>query len=167
MTVPDARGNDAASGDGYSQPYLATLADLDIIIHHRDAMFTEMGLPRDERFIAMIAGARPWLRLHLEAATYLGFLIAHDGRVVAGSGLYLVDWPPSFTDAGTRRGHVFDVYVEPAHRRRGLARRVTQTCVDECKMRGIRVVTLHASDAGRGVYEAMGFKPTNEMRLDL
>ena len=30
---------------------------------------------------------------------------------------------------------------------------------------GITVVILHASDDGRPLYEAVGFKPTNEMRL--
>ncbi len=37
--------------------------------------------------------------------------------------------------------------------------------VDWCKAQGIRTVVLHSSDAGRGLYEALRFVGTNEMRL--
>jgi hypothetical protein len=30
---------------------------------------------------------------------------------------------------------------------------------------GLAVITLHASDAGRPLYERLGFAPTNELRL--
>ena len=32
---------------------------------------------------------------------------------------------------------------------------------------GLQSVDLHASDAGRHLYETLGFEPTNEMRLRL
>jgi len=33
--------------------------------------------------------------------------------------------------------------------------------------RGIEVVVLNASDEGRPLYDSMGFRATNEMRIDL
>jgi GNAT superfamily N-acetyltransferase len=36
-----------------------------------------------------------------------------------------------------------------------------------CRDRGIRRLTLHASGEGRPLYERFGFRPTNEMRLEL
>ena len=39
--------------------------------------------------------------------------------------------------------------------------------VEECRKRKLKRVALHASDIGRPLYEAMGFKSTNEMRLEL
>jgi predicted GNAT family acetyltransferase len=33
--------------------------------------------------------------------------------------------------------------------------------------KGLKVCIPHASDAGRPLYEALGFEPTNEMRLKL
>jgi hypothetical protein len=36
-----------------------------------------------------------------------------------------------------------------------------------CRENEIDVVILHASPAGKRMYEAMGFAPTNEMRLQL
>ena len=39
--------------------------------------------------------------------------------------------------------------------------------VDWCRAQGFDCVCLHASDAGRPLYEQLGFQPTNEMRLNL
>jgi hypothetical protein len=39
-----------------------------------------------------------------------------------------------------------------------------ETALDWCSRNGYAEVTLRASDAGRPLYEALGFEPTNEMR---
>ncbi len=64
-------------------------------------------------------------------------------------------------------GYVWGVYVQPTHRRGGLGRRLTQACVDALKARGCTHVLLHAAPMGKGVYERMGFAPSNEMKLPL
>ncbi len=48
-----------------------------------------------------------------------------------------------------------------------LARRIVETAVEACRARGLKRVMLHASDAGRPLYESLGFRQTNEMRLVL
>jgi ribosomal protein S18 acetylase RimI-like enzyme len=62
---------------------------------------------------------------------------------------------------------VYNVYVAPEHRRKGLARRLMDEVIDHCRAENIRTVWLHASDEGRSLYEKMGFVPTNEMKLVL
>jgi GNAT superfamily N-acetyltransferase len=60
------------------------------------------------------------------------------------------------------------IYVEPAYRGRGIARRLTEAAIAWCKERGCVRVRLHASAAGRHLYESLGFVPATEMmRLDL
>ena len=60
-----------------------------------------------------------------------------------------------------------NVYTEPAHRRRGLSRRLMSELIAWCRAHGITRITLHASTDGRPLYEGLGFTPTNEMRLVL
>ena len=38
---------------------------------------------------------------------------------------------------------------------------------DWARERGLGAVALHASEDGQPLYEALGYRPTNEMRLDL
>ncbi|GGR01620.1 N-acetyltransferase [Deinococcus ruber] len=141
----------------------AVLADAAIIAAQREAMFTDMGVEYREE----VAQFAPWVRRHLEAASYLGWLIETGGEVVAGAGLLLLDWPPHFVDPQPLRGYLLNVYVHPAHRGRGLARQLTETAIAETRQRGIRILSLHASEFGRPLYEKLGFTATNEMRLML
>jgi ribosomal protein S18 acetylase RimI-like enzyme len=155
---------------GYLAPRIATLDDIGTLVRHRAEMFAEMGKPRDEQFAAMATQCDGWFRTHIANGTYMGFLIAprdEPERVVAGGGLLLLDWPPTYRDPQPLRGYILNVFVEPAHRRRGLARTATLACLDECRKRGIRLATLHAADAARSLYERLGFASTNEMRLEL
>ncbi len=154
-----------------SEPFAirpATAADAEIIVSHRRAMFFDMGYHDVVWLDSMAAAFLPWLRCKMETNEYLAWLAAApDGAVAAGAGLWLMDWIPHMVRGGSQRGNILNVYTEKAYRRRGLARRLTQTAVDWCRHNGVPIVILHASTEGRPLYESMGFKQTNEMRIDL
>ena len=146
----------------------ATLRDAEIIAGHRHRMFLDIGDHDPQKLEAMTQEFRPWLELRIAAGEYLGWLaMASDGTVAAGLGLWLMDWPPHVLGAGSRRGNIVNVYTEAAHRRRGLARLLLNEALEWCRANRVDVVILHASKEGRHLYESVGFKPTNEMRLVL
>ena len=62
---------------------------------------------------------------------------------------------------------ILNMYTEPEFRRRGLARMLMEKMIAWCREQGYNTVSLHASDKGRPLYEALGFRPTNELRLAL
>jgi GNAT superfamily N-acetyltransferase len=146
----------------------AAAADAETIIHHRRSMFSDMGYGDAAWLDGVAASFLPWVRQKLEAGEYLGwFAVAPDQSVAAGAGLWLLDWFPHRLDRGSLRGYLMNVYTEPPYRRRGLARQLVQIGLDACRERGITIVTMHASDEGRPLYESMAFKQTNEMRIEL
>jgi GNAT superfamily N-acetyltransferase len=144
----------------------ATHDDIETLVTHRRAMFFEMG-HRDETVLdTMTAAFRPWLLARMATREYLAWVATgSDASIVAGLGLWLMDWPPHMIGPGARRGNIVNVYTESAHRRRGFAQRLMEVALDWCRSNGIRAVILHASNDGRALYEKLGFKPTNEMRL--
>jgi GNAT superfamily N-acetyltransferase len=103
----------------------------------------------------------------MQRGEYRTWLVAVDGEVVAGVGLWLLDWPPGPTDASCRRAFVYNVYTRPDYRRRRLARRLMAEVIDWCQAQHLTELYLHASDEGRALYESLGFEPTTEMRLCL
>ena len=132
-------------------------------------MFADMGTA-PERLEAVAQASESWLRAALADGRYFGWLVtlAEDpSAIVAGAGMIVMDWPPTARDQGTKRAYLLNVYTEPEHRRRGLARRLTAEALREAERLDIRVVTLHASEQGRALYEQLGFEPTNEMRIVL
>lgn len=142
----------------------AVLADIPAIIHHREQMFRDMGIPA--AFEEMAAAMDAWLRHAIPAKTYLGWVaIAINGDVAAGSGLIVIPWPPGPMSMDARCGFVFNVYTQPAHRKQGLARRLMDAMHDHCRAEGIERLVLNASEFGKPLYEAMGYVPTNEPML--
>lgn len=68
---------------------------------------------------------------------------------------------------GAVNAHVNAVYVKPEYRRRGLAARLMRLALDWARERGCKRVRLRASDEGRFLYEALGFRAGREMEIDL
>jgi len=143
---------------------LATVSDAKLITHHRRRMFVDAGRA-DNPVLAVMADAHePWVAKEIEAERYLGWITEDDGKAVAGAGLLLLDWPPHPLDPrSTQRGYLLNVYVEPEYRRRRLASNLIEMALAEARRRYIRVVALHSTEEGRRLYEANGFRSTNEM----
>jgi GNAT superfamily N-acetyltransferase len=137
----------------------ATHRDADVLVRHRIAMFTDMGLVLDAP--ALDAAFRVWLLENMAAGIYRAWLVeAADGSVAAGGGISILPWPPGPSYPGSAIAMVYNVYTEPAHRRRGLARLVMETIHTWAASHGISSVALNASDDGRPLYESMGYQVT-------
>jgi GNAT superfamily N-acetyltransferase len=146
----------------------ASTADLDTLVSPRCRMFRDMGYAEGTAMESMSSRFRVWLLDRMNAGEYHAWLISTpDGAIAAGAGLWLMDWPPHMIGKGARRGNIVNVYTAEKFRRRGLARQLMQAALDWCRENHIDTVILHASPAGRGLYESMGFESTNEMRLTL
>jgi len=131
-------------------------------------MFEDMGFTDHQALDAMIASSTPLLRRALTDGTYRGWLAEAPGnRVVAGGGVIILQFQPHPTDPQPQRAWVVNMFTEPTDRRRGLGRQLMQTIVRWCRAQGMRSLFLHASDAGRPLYESLGFTSSNEMRLGL
>jgi GNAT superfamily N-acetyltransferase len=142
----------------------ATVDDVGAVARHRAAMFRDMGLVPDPEYATLEAGSARFLADAVSSGTYRGWIAEHDGAVVAGAGVILrPSLPrPGFPDGGSEV-EVLNVYTEPHHRRRGLARVLMHAVLEWCAAQDLANVTLHASDAGRPLYESLGFRATNEM----
>jgi GNAT superfamily N-acetyltransferase len=145
------------------------VGDAEAIAQQRRRMFADAGMAEEAAMGLMTANFVEWVRPRLADGSYVGWLVEDDGQLVAGAGLWVIEWPPHFMDAKPQRAYLLNFYVAPEMRRRGLARDLLALAVAEAKERGIKVVTLHASQFGKPVYEQAGFKMSNEMmrRLEL
>ena len=134
----------------------ATVADADVLVRHRIAMFTDMGVPVDA--VALDQAFRAWLNETMPAGTYRAWLaVAEGGEVAGGGGITIIPWPPGPRYPGDRLAFVYNVYTEPAHRRRGLARLIMDTIHGWCRGEGITSLALNASRDGQPLYQSMGY----------
>lgn len=103
-------------------------------------------------------------RMAADQARY--FVGETNGAIVATAAAIIRDRDPLGID-GQQTGFILGVSVLPAYRRRGLAKRLTQRCVEWLKSLGCKRIRLHASNAARSLYESMGFTASSEMELVL
>ena len=143
---------------------LATPDDAPVLAQMRRLMFVAMGRPDDERMRQMVKAFTLWVADAIRREVYIGWVVETAEREpIANAGLFLLEWPPHLRDVGVVRGYILNVWTNPEHRRKGIARGLMDTVMAEARRRNIRVLTLHASDEGRQVYEKLGFRMSREM----
>lgn len=146
----------------------ASTDDIDILVAQRREMFREVHHRSDAQLDAMSAKFRVWALEHMNAGDYLAWLIeSPDRSIAAGGALWLMDWPPHVIGVNSQRGNILNIYTGDEFRKRGLARAMMEAILAWCRENNIDVVILHASPFGRSLYESMGFKATNEMRIEM
>jgi GNAT superfamily N-acetyltransferase len=149
----------------------ATVEDADVIARHRALMFSEMHDLVPERTADLLEQTIRYLRVAMPAGEYVGWMVCPVGEprtVVAGAGAqvrHTLPQPrgvPGVSQAP--QAIVLNVYTETAWRRRGLAELLMQRVIHWAGDAGMHTLVLHASTAGRPLYERIGFTATNEMR---
>ncbi|MEL6308887.1 MAG: GNAT family N-acetyltransferase [Chloroflexota bacterium] len=146
---------------------MATIEDVAIITHHRNAMFKDMGHGTDQSRVEMDKHFTDWFHRHFTDGSYLGWLACDGDDVVAGLGLWLMDWVSPVSGYDGRLPYILNVYTEPTYRKQGIAKRLVNDCIAYCRAEGYEQIRLHYSDAGRPIYEKLGFIQNNEMVLRL
>ncbi len=131
-------------------------------------MYEAMGHADGTMLDEVLRVSEIYFRDAIPRGRYRGWLVeAEDGVVAAGAGVVINDWPAHPYETQPLRAWILNMFVEPEFRRQGIARRLMEAMIAWCREAGYKNVSLHASEAGRPLYEAMGFLPTNEMRLKL
>lgn len=145
----------------------ATSDDAVLISQHRTRMFEDNKFATPEQMDAMTLAFEPWVRKRLRDGRYVGLIVEENGEAIASAGVFFADFPPHWLDPEPVRPYLLNFYTAPTARGRGFAKQLLSMLVDECKGRGIKAVTLHASKFGRPIYEKFGFENSNEMMLKL
>jgi GNAT superfamily N-acetyltransferase len=149
----------------------ATVEDAALITAQRHRMFADNGFAGEADYAAMSEAFEPWVRERLADGRYVGVFLEEDASpgpvVIAAAGIFFMDFPPHWMDPSPERAYLLNFYTAAEARGRGLATELLGRCVEECRRRKVKVVTLHASKFGRPVYERFGFSQHNEMVLRL
>src|SRR5262245_53152875 len=136
-------------------------------------MFRDMGcgdLPDERDAEPLAVASLEYLLEAIPSEVYRGWLVEDaSGAIVGGGGIIVQRGVPRPENIhGDEEAYLLNVYVEPPHRRRGIARLLMDAMLGWCRKHELARVVLHASDDGRTLYEQLGFvAATTEMRLVL
>ena len=138
----------------------ASVADIEQLVELRIAyLLDDFGELSDEEEAELRELLPSYLRYHLGRTLHAFVAREADGeKIAACAWLLLVEKPPSPRFPRGHCGILFNVYTLPECRRRGLARRVMGTLIDDAAARDLDVLELHATEQGYQLYREMGFE---------
>ena len=117
---------------------------------------------------ALSLAYRNWQQHALLSGAYFGFIAEVGGFAVGGVGLMVIDWPPHHLHPDVlQRGYVLNVFVEPDHRGKGVAKCLMAASDDAFKTLGITHAVLTATDQARPLYERDGWQQTAQMAKEI
>ena len=132
------------------------LTDQDVarFIEMRIVQLREEGAAED---IDLTAALEDYYRRHLADDTFVSWLAVDGDRIVATSGISIVEKPPYFGCPTGKIGLLSSMYTEKAYRRQGIARELLSRVMEEARARGCGAVQITASDMGVLLYSNYGF----------
>ncbi|MHB9004634.1 MAG: GNAT family N-acetyltransferase [Coriobacteriia bacterium] len=147
----------------------ATSADIPVLTRARRLMFEELDDFESAVLDRVDAEFVIYMEREMAAGRVTGW-IAEDTATGEWVGALANEWArmPTNPRIGLElRSLLFGLFVKQEYRRRGVARSLVNAAVEAARAAGAGAVQLHASDAGRPLYESIGFSRTSEMRLIL
>ncbi len=89
--------------------------------------------------------------------------IAYDNNKAVGCAtLCLIRLIPTADHPTGVRAHLMNVYVDEKYRRQGIAREMLTLLLAKAQEKGVTGVSLDATESGKPLYEALGFRASNE-----
>jgi len=139
-------------------------------IHHRK-MFEEIWEKKGERIDNSICeeiekAYAQKLKQELIDGVCKAWVIENDNKIIASGAITIVSFVPTPNDLTSSVAYLHSMYTEEGYRNRSFANLIIKKSIQYCKEIGIKRVFLNASEAGRPIYEKVGFRPAPEtMRL--
>lgn len=132
-------------------------------------MWQDMDIPATQLRDDFIPWTLDRIREARATSAFRSVIAEIDGAIVGSACSNLTDDYPIYTEAAKRKiGVIWAVYVEREHRKRGIAKAMTQLILTYLRKIGCDLARLRASSTGAHVYRSLGFTASNEMerRLD-
>ncbi len=148
---------------------LATAEDIPTLVQRRLDMFLDMSPDVEpQRLEALRQPTADYLQHAIPSGEFLAWVVEAAGEIIGSAAVILHSKPPGLRNITGREGYILSVYVDPAWRRKGIAKALMNTILDYLRQNGVGSAYLHASAEGRFVYEQLGFSDVpSAMRLRL
>ena len=145
----------------------ATLDDLNTLVQLRLDFLTDLGSLRTAADRARLSEAnREYLAKTLPTGECVAWLAEVGSRTVATGWLTFFERPPLGRNPRGLEAYIMNMYTIPEWRGQGISTALLQEIIAYAKSAGAPRVWLHATPAGRPIYEKAGFVPnTREMEL--
>ena len=136
----------------------ATIEDIGVLTDLRIAYLNEdLGVISNENLELMQASLPSYYEKHLNK-DLMAYVARDEMDIVSCAFLLIVEKPmsPSFFTGKT--GTVLNVYTKPDYRKKGYAKKLITTMLEDAKAEGLSIIELKATEDGYSLYKSVGFE---------
>ena len=131
-----------------------TEKELDTFIDMRINQLREEGAKEE---IDLAPALKQYYTRHMADGTFVSWLAFDGDKIIGTSGMSFVEKPPYFGCPSGKMGLLSSMFTNPDYRRRGIAKELLSSVVNEAKEFGCGTVQITASDMGVKLYSDFGF----------
>lgn len=139
--------------------------DIEDLMSVRLEMLREVNdLPPDAQFSKTLVDCSHEYFLNGDQTTVLAIDSGDDGKeskIIGCASISYITIMPTFDHPAGKRAHLMNVYTRAEFRRSGVGKLMVEFLIDEAKSQGVTEISLDATQAGRPLYEKLGFCENN------
>lgn len=140
----------------------ADINDLDMLMEWRMEVLHEVfGIPREQNLDELEQANRGYYETMLESGGHIACFACLDDIIGCG-GMCVYQEMPSPDNPSGQCAYLMNIYARPGFRGRGAGKAIVRWLTEQAKQRGITKIYLETSDAGRTLYQNMGFTPMTD-----
>lgn len=111
----------------------------------------------DNKMNELSVGTYQYIKDHVEKNMYIGFVGEINNQIACSTSLLIYNYPPLFTSAYRKIGHVLNFYTRPQHRNKGYGIGLMEFVKQYAKNINIYKLDLSATNDGYLLYQKCGF----------
>ncbi len=136
----------------------ATIDDLEILVSSRiEVLRAANKLTEDTNMSEVEISSRTYYINSLANDTHIAYLVYDGDKVIGTGGISFYQVMPTYHNASGKKAYVMNMYTHPDYRRKRIAFKMLDLLVKEAKERGIKQISLEATEAGKPLYKKYGF----------
>lgn len=136
----------------------ASLADLELLIEWRMEVLREVfSIPAGQPLDSLEEENRSYYKEALNTGSHIACFASVDGKPAGCGGLCIYREMPSPDNPEGRCAYLMNIYTRQPFRRMGVGETVVNWLTDQAARLGISKIYLETSDAGKRLYQKLGF----------
>lgn len=145
----------------------ATIEDINVLTKSRiEVLRAANQLADDVDMSEVEIQSYDYYKKALSDGTHTAYLVFDGERFIGAGGISYFRVMPTYHNASGNKAYIMNMYTNPDYRRLGIAYKTLELLVADAKKKGVKAISLEATEMGRPLYEKFGFvKMNDEMEL--
>lgn len=112
------------------------------------------------------AESRKYFKEGFEKENFLAYFVEDGEKIVGTGGVSFFKVMPTYHNPTGEKAYIMNMYTHPEYRRRGIGKKTLDILISRIRERGIKSITLEATEMGKALYLKYGFtNMSDEMEL--